>query len=192
VHTYICTYTLPPRAANMFLSHGHSFADASECGIQKTLHQIPSRSQDVYLTRGMVLLYIYTYMHCTCVLQRAAAAAEHFVNFRFFFLYFYCRLHLLFSARRVVLMGSSTTTAAARNSTAFAPFPRPALRRPRDYATRRSSSLTVYHVSVTAVSRSTCSSTQCIYTYAYNVYYDHNIILRVCTASSSAKLWSSR
>lgn len=52
------SYTLPPRAANMFLSHGHSFADAAVCGIQKTFHWA---AQDVYLTWYDIIIYfVYT------------------------------------------------------------------------------------------------------------------------------------
>lgn len=110
------SYTLPPIAAKMFLSHGHSFADASVCGIQKTFYR--TGPCVIRISRGMILLYLYTYMLLLCI-QRAA---EHFVNRLCFFVVFISfRLTL-------VLMGSSTATAAAaatRNSTAFAPFPQP-------------------------------------------------------------------
>lgn len=71
------------RAVNMFLSHGHSFADAPVCGIQKkknkkkTLHQTEPRKTREYISRGMILLYLnILYRHYIHVMYIYTAAED--------------------------------------------------------------------------------------------------------------------
>jgi len=79
------SYTLPPRAVNMFLSHGHSFADASVCGIQKTLHQTEPRK--TYISRGMILLYLYIHVGIIwCYVRTAEGGGAFRRRWIFFFL----------------------------------------------------------------------------------------------------------
>lgn len=88
IYIYTCTtsYTLPPRAANMFLSHGHSFADASVCGIQKTLHQTKPRK--TYNSRDMILLYLYIHIGTICYVRTAEGGGAFRRPIIFFFVVF--------------------------------------------------------------------------------------------------------
>ena len=138
----------------------HTDILSSVCGIQKTLHQRrPSRAQDVYLTRGMILLYIL-YVHISIMCCRGRRRSISII-----FGFFFCRLHLLFSARRMVLMGSSTST--ARNSTAFEPFSRPICEDDAITTGRSSWSLprTVYHL----LRHSLRAGVHGVFTCVYNV-----------------------